>query len=71
MGGEKVTRPQPYQNYKKLKKESGRVGLLQGPTGVVQFQTLSPENIHTSNLIRTEKVIFRTIYVYIHIKIGF
>lgn len=33
----------------------------------VQGQTVGPENIHPGNMIRTERVLFRNIYVYTYI----
>lgn len=55
-------RPQPYRkNYEKLK--VGGNSLPQGRVHqlVIQFQMVSPENTHTTNIIMTEKVIFRNI----------
>lgn len=50
-------RPQPYRkNYEKLK-----VGGNSLPQGRVHQQMVSPENTHTTNIIMTEKVIFRNI----------
>lgn len=45
--------------------ENGRNSPLQGRVQqlVIQHQVISPENIHTINIL-TQKVIFRNIYVY-------
>ena len=36
---------------------------------VIQYQMISPENIHTSNIAKTEQIILRNIFVYIYIYI--
>lgn len=35
----------------------------------VQYQMASPENVHSSNITKTEKVIFMDIYIYKHRKL--
>jgi hypothetical protein len=73
VGGEKTTRPQPYtKSYRQLRDaEHRRDSLSQGRTHplLIQYQMVSPENKHTSNIIQTEEFIFRNIYMYLHIHI--
>lgn len=63
---EKHTRPWPYtKKYRKMKKARNRSGYPHGRAQLVsQCQTVSPENIHRSNLLWTKQVIFKNIYVY-------
>lgn len=62
----KPTRPQCYtRNYRQLRSAGSGRGApgKRTPTGF-QYQVVRPEDIHTSNIIWTEQVIFRKKYVY-------
>ena len=66
-------RPQPYtRNYRDA--ESGRNHPPQGRAHqlVIQYQMVSPENIHQGNLTLSEKVAltYLGIYMYIHISMS-
>jgi hypothetical protein len=65
----KPTRPQCYtRNYRQLRSAGSGRGApgKRTPTGF-QYQVVRPEDIHTSNIIWTEQVIFRNIYMYVYI----
>jgi hypothetical protein len=34
---------------------------------IIQYQIISPENIHASNILQTEQVIHKNIYVHVHV----
>lgn len=59
------------ENYRLLRNaESGGKSSSEMSTLIgYQYQMVSPENIHTSNTIKTEKVIFRNICICIRIYI--
>lgn len=68
MGGKILKRPLPYaKSYRQLSKA---LSLRGGPTQerahglVVHWQILSSENIYSSNIIRTQQIVFSKICVY-------
>jgi hypothetical protein len=60
------------KNYKRLRKAQIKKGGFPPERTyhlVVQCQMVSPENIHAKNIIQTQWLIFRSIYVYTHMYI--
>lgn len=64
------TRLQPYlKNYRELREDGNRrSGLYQGGPHllVIQYQAVNPQNIYTGSFIWTYQVIFRNIYICVH-----
>ena len=67
----KPTRPQSYTKNEKQLRDSESVSnsILQAYQLVAQFQTLSHEYVHTSNIIQTEQVTFRNTYAYTYMHV--
>lgn len=68
MDCEKLTGPQLYtMNYRQLKNIGHGRNSLQGRTHrlVIQSQRVSPKNVHTGNIIKTEQVRVRIYPLYI------
>lgn len=53
----KPTRPRPYKKNYRQPRNAGRV---------IQYQKVSPENVHTSHIKWNEEVIFRNMYVCVY-----